>query len=70
MDPFLGAGTTGAAAVLEGRRFAGAEMREDYIKTAEEKIRQAAAGTLRYRADIPVIAPDPRTAQARRPEEW
>ena len=70
VDPFLGAGTTGAAAVLEGRRFAGAEMQEDYIKTAEERIRQAAAGTLRYRADVPVIAPDPRTAQARRPEGW
>ena len=70
VDPFLGAGTTGAAAVLEGRRFAGAEMQKDYIQIAEERIRQAASGTLRYRADIPVIAPDPRTAQARRPEEW
>ena len=58
VDPFLGAGTTGAAAVLEGRRFAGAEMREDYIKTAEERIRKAAAGTLRYREDVPVKEPE------------
>ena len=70
VDPFLGAGTTGAAAVLEGRRFAGAEMQEDYIRTAEERIRQAAAGTLRYREDVPVKEPDMRTAQARRPEGW
>ena len=70
VDPFLGAGTTGAAAVLEGRRFAGAEMQEDYIRTAEERIRQAAAGTLRYREDVPVKEPDMRTAQARKPKGW
>ena len=70
VDPFLGAGTSGAAAVLEKRHFAGAEMQEDYIRTAEERIRQAADGTLRYRADVPVKEPDMRTAQARKPREW
>ena len=70
VDPFLGAGTSGAAAVLEGRRFAGAEMQEEYIRTAEERMRQAADGTLKYRPDVPPKEPDKRTAQAKRPEEW
>ena len=70
MDPFAGAGTSGAAAALEGRRFVGAEMQEEYIFSAAERIRQAAEGTLRYRPDIPVKEPDPRTAQARKPEKW
>lgn len=70
VDPFAGAGTSGAAAALEGRRFVGAEMQEEYIFSAAERIRQAAEGTLRYRPDIPVKEPDPRTAQARKPEKW
>lgn len=69
-DPFAGSGTTGAAAMLEDRRFIGSEMQEDYIRTASERIRQASEGTLRYRPDIPVKEPDLRTAQARRPEGW
>lgn len=48
----------GTAAALEGRRFAGAEIREDYAGTAEERIRKAAAGTLRYREDVPVKEPE------------
>ena len=42
LDPFMGSGSTGKAAVLEGFRFIGCEMSEDYARIAEARI--AAAG--------------------------
>lgn len=38
LDPFMGSGTTGAAAVLEGRRFCGIEMESPYIEIATARI--------------------------------
>lgn len=42
LDPFMGSGTTGAAAVAEGRRFIGVEMVEHYAEIATRRIRTAA----------------------------
>ena len=39
LDPFLGSGTTGCAAVLEGFDFIGIEREPDYIAIAEARIR-------------------------------
>lgn len=41
LDPFTGSGTTGMAAVLEGRDFLGVELDEDYAKIAEARITAA-----------------------------
>ena len=41
LDPFMGSGTTGVAAVIEGRRFVGVEMVEHYAQVAERRIREA-----------------------------
>jgi hypothetical protein len=41
MDPFLGSGSTGMAAVLEGRDFIGIEMSEDYLEIARARIEWA-----------------------------
>lgn len=38
LDPFMGSGTTGCAAVLEGRRFIGVEMVEYYAQVAQRRI--------------------------------
>jgi len=38
LDPFMGSGSTGIAARLEGFRFLGMEMDEDYFKIAESRI--------------------------------
>lgn len=38
LDPTVGSGTTGAAAVLEGRRFIGIEMEPPYIEIAAARI--------------------------------
>ena len=41
LDPYMGSGTTGVAAVLEGRKFIGAEIQENYYKIATDRIQQA-----------------------------
>lgn len=38
LDPFMGSGTTGKAAILEGFRFIGCEMDEEYYKIAEARV--------------------------------
>jgi site-specific DNA-methyltransferase (adenine-specific) len=42
LDPFMGSGTTGVAAVLEGRRFIGAEISANHLANAEQRILTAA----------------------------
>jgi len=70
LDPFTGSGTTGAAAILEGRKFAGSEIMLEYYKTAHKRLRDAINGTLRIREDKPVVAPNPNAAVAKLPEEF
>ena len=41
LDPFMGSGTTGVAAILEGRKFIGCEMVPHYAEVAERRIREA-----------------------------
>lgn len=41
LDPFMGSGSTGKAAVLEGFRFVGCEMNSDYIEIARARIHAA-----------------------------
>lgn len=42
LDPFAGSGTTGVAALLEGRRFIGVEMTDHYARVAADRLRAAA----------------------------
>ena len=46
LDPFMGSGTTGAAAVMEGRRFIGVEMVEHYQQVAQRRILTAAGQSI------------------------
>lgn len=41
LDPFMGSGSTGKAATLEGFRFVGCELQPDYMAIAEARIRHA-----------------------------
>jgi site-specific DNA-methyltransferase (adenine-specific) len=41
LDPFAGGGTTGVAAVLEGRRFIGVEITEHYAALTARRLREA-----------------------------
>ena len=44
LDPYMGSGTTGMAAVGQGYRFVGCEMDPDYYRIAAARVRHAAAG--------------------------
>jgi len=67
LDPYLGVGTSACAAVLHGRRAAGAENVPEYVAIARERLASVAAGTLRSRPMTrPVHVPDPRSALTRR----
>ncbi|HHK5646334.1 DNA-methyltransferase [Serratia nevei] len=41
LDPFLGSGTTGVAAVRKGRSFIGIEIEREYVRIAEQRIMEA-----------------------------
>jgi DNA modification methylase len=41
MDPFVGSGTTGIAAIREGFRFVGIEQSAEYAVLAEKRIKSA-----------------------------
>jgi adenine-specific DNA-methyltransferase len=63
-DPFLGVGTTVAAAILNDRRGAGAEIKREYVATAKKRIAAAATGELPHRPRTrPVF--DPKDAGAK-----
>ena len=39
LDPFMGSGTTGCAAAIEGARFVGIEREGEYITIAQERVK-------------------------------
>lgn len=70
LDPFMGVGTTGVAAVLEKRYFIGCEIQKDYFTVAEKRINDAQKGTIRYREDRPAMIPNKNMAVAKLPDEF
>lgn len=58
IDPYMGVGSTAVAAVKHGRRAAGADVVEEYIEIARERVKLASAGLLRTRPmERPVYEP-------------
>ena len=41
LDPFMGSGSTGKAAILEGARFAGCDLDPEFLRIAEARLRFA-----------------------------
>lgn len=70
LDPFAGSCTTGVAAILLGRKFAGAEIVKDYYNISCERLKQAENGTLKIREDKPPIEPNLNSAVAKLPDEF
>jgi len=46
LDPFMGSGTTLAAALAVGRRAVGIELRPEYLRQAEKRVSTACGGTV------------------------
>lgn len=53
LDPFMGSGTTGVAAVLEGRQFVGIELDRETFETAKRRIGEALRQTGKPAGEIP-----------------
>jgi adenine-specific DNA-methyltransferase len=70
LDPFMGSGTTGVAALVEGRRFVGAELVKTYYDISVRRLKEAADGKARIREDKPIIEPNQSAAVAKLPEEF
>jgi len=49
IDPFMGAGTTGIAALAHGGRFVGVDVREDYMDEFVDRLSQERATRPRIR---------------------
>lgn len=61
LDPFMGTGTTGAAALLSERNFIGYELDENYFRIAAERLALAEKGELKYRPENKEVL-DPKKA--------
>lgn len=70
LDPFMGSGTTGVAAVIEGRRFVGSEILKDYYDISISRLQEAINGNAKIREDKPVLEPDANTSVAKLPKEF
>ena len=70
LDPYMGAGTTGVAAIIEKKRFVGAEIMSKYYNTAIKRMKDAIDGEIKYRMDCPVAEPNPNSAVAKLPESF
>lgn len=70
LDPFMGSGTTGVAAILENRKFIGAEIMPEYYDISNKRINDTINGTIKVRPDVPVMEPDINSSVAKIPDEW
>ncbi len=71
VDPYMGVGTTAAAAILHDRRAAGSDTQQFYLDIASIRMGEAWDGSLRTRPMNKVVYKPPATSEiAQRPEEW
>lgn len=70
LDPFMGSGTTALAAYIEGRRFIGSELHQEYYDLSVDRIKNALEGKILFREDLPVMIPNENSAVAKLPEEF
>lgn len=70
LDPFMGSGTTGVAAVLQGCFFIGIELDSNYFEIAKKRIEDAVEGNAKIREDKPIVMPNKNQAVAKLPEEF
>ncbi len=68
VDPFIGVGTTAAAAIIHKRRVAGADVNTTYLAIARHRVFSAMRGKLKRRpAGLPIYEPKPNTSLTTNP---
>lgn len=71
LDPFMGVGSAGIAAVRHNRQFIGFEYSSEYIETAENRYEKLVQGTLKIRPlGKPVYVPTGKEKVSQIPLEW
>lgn len=71
LDPFMGAASTGAAALVEDRKFVGIEIVKDYYDIAYERCAEALRKEVRIRPlEKPIYEPSPNSRFAKKPENF
>lgn len=71
VDPFMGSGSAGVAALVEGRNFAGTDISSKYVAIARKRIRAASKGHAQFRpVEQPIYVPQLSQAVARLPEHF
>jgi len=71
VDPYCGVGSAVIAALMHGRRAAGADIVARYVRTARERVRQLGRGELRTRPmGRPLLDPRDAGAVGRPPASW
>jgi adenine-specific DNA-methyltransferase len=70
-DPFVGSGTSALAAALEGRRFAGCDIKQSYLVIASERLAAVSRGDAKYRPlERPIYQPADNEMVAKRPPHF
>ena len=68
LDPFIGSGSTGVAAIIEGRKFVGCENDSDYYTIAKDRCLKAIGNEIKYRPiNKPVLNPNSNMSVAIKP---
>lgn len=70
-DPYMGSGSTGVAALVEGRKFVGMEIIKNYYEISRSRCLQALKSEAIYRPlEKPIFTPSKNSAVARKPSNF
>ena len=71
LDPFMGSGSAGVAALIEGRKFVGVDINRRYWQAARKRCEDALVGKAKYRPhDKPIFLPSPNMAVSKKPASF
>lgn len=71
LDPFAGVASAGVSALLENRRFLGAELNREYINIANKRLCDAISGEIKIRPlEKEIYAPQPNEKVAMKPDHF
>lgn len=71
LDPFTGSGSTGVAALVEGRKFVGMELVKEYYDIAYTRCEQSLKKEIQFRPiEKPIFVPSPNSSVVKKPAHF